>query len=707
MKAEELLQALASIYRTARSNPLPRLAVFVFLLCVPLMFILSFQFLPSPHPPIAEGQVVDRAIKSPRRVTFVSQIRTQEERDLAEARVAPVYHYDSGVYRQQTDAATNAIQKIGAIRGLSATSSQDRVDLLRRTTDLSLSTEAVDALFAFDAARWQGTVTATLQFLDSTMRGDVTADQVAEIKNSLAGRLDPSLTSSQALVASELISSFLKPTMVLDKAATDRARKEARDAVPAVLVTIEKGETILRDGDIAKDQDLEKLEAAGVLNPQVRWEGVLGVALLVTIMTLALGAYIYVAQRWLLLNNRRLLLLVVVIVGCTLAAKLTIPGRDVIAYVFPFAAVPMLVATLISVEVAILVVATLAVLLGYVAGNLSGNSLELVVVYLAAGLAGVVSVRHGDRLSRFFLAGGAAALASFGVYLSFRLLIQDYGISSTLVYGFASLVHGLLAAVLTIGTFTVLGHIFGITTAFHLLELAHPSQPLLRRLLTEAPGTYHHSIIVGNLAERAAEMVEADALLVRVGSYYHDVGKIPRAEFFVENQLSGENVHDHLQPVVSAAIVSSHVKDGIELARRYRLPARVQDFISEHHGTRFVSFFYHRACQQSGKVDERNFRYPGPRPRSKETAIVMLADSVEAAVRALAERSPEEIDRLVDEIVAQRLAEGQLDDCQLTLKDLQQIREAFKMVLRGVFHPRVEYPVIQPVTTPAKLSDGR
>jgi putative nucleotidyltransferase with HDIG domain len=222
--------------------------------------------------------------------------------------------------------------------------------------------------------------------------------------------------------------------------------------------------------------------------------------------------------------------------------------------------------------------------------------------------------------------------------------------------------------------------------------LAQPNQPLLRRLLTEAPGTYHHSIIVANLAERAAESIGADSLLVRVGAYYHDIGKMLRPGYFVENQIDGESPHTHLDPETSARVIKTHVTDGLALARQHRLPAKVQAFIPEHHGTRMAMYFYAMATKVDPDVPPEWFKYPGPIPQSRETAIVMLADSTEATVRANRDHSQESIERIIDQIIAERLQEGQLDDSGLTLGDLKRIRVAFMSVLRGVYHPRIEYP---------------
>jgi hypothetical protein len=257
---------------------------------------------------------------------------------------------------------------------------------------------------------------------------------------------------------------------------------------------------------------------------------------------------------------------------------------------------------------------------------------------------------------------------------------------------FTSALGGLVSAVITVGAFVVLGMLFGITTRIQLMELAQLNHPLLRRLQAEAPGTFHHSVVVGNLAERAADTVGADSLLVRVGCYFHDIGKLTRPGFYIENQLDGRNPHERLDPYTSAKVVSAHVHAGMELARKHRLPAKVRAIIVEHHGTRLVTYFYRKASQENPEVDSKLFAYPGPRPQSKEAAIVMLADSVEAVVRSSRDRSPERIDALVEAVINERLAEHQLDDCDLTLRELRAIGEAFRAALRGLYHPRLEYP---------------
>jgi len=257
---------------------------------------------------------------------------------------------------------------------------------------------------------------------------------------------------------------------------------------------------------------------------------------------------------------------------------------------------------------------------------------------------------------------------------------------------FASGIGGVSSGVLAAGAFVTVGVLFGVTTRVQLMELSQLNAPLMRRLQDEAPGTFHHSIIVGNLAERAADLVGADPLLTRVGCYYHDVGKVLQPGMYIENIQTGETPHDQMNPVESAEVIQAHVRGGLELAKRARLPARVTAFIPEHHGTRLVAYFYRKAAEVDPNVDPGPFQYPGPRPQSRETAIVMLADSTEAVVRASSDRSTERIDQLVEEVIAERMAEGQLDESDLTLRDLRTIAESFKSTMRAVYHPRVQYP---------------
>ncbi|MEE8347742.1 MAG: HDIG domain-containing metalloprotein [Dehalococcoidia bacterium] len=422
----------------------------------------------------------------------------------------------------------------------------------------------------------------------------------------------------------------------------------------------------------------------------------------------ALGLYLYLFQPRELNSVLRLFMLALLTVIWVAAAKfflsITLPDDDrlFLSYMLPVAASPMLIATLLDDGLAVTVAALLALLTAFVGFYLPDarealaehplDGLQMATTFLLGGMVGIFAVHRAERMNRYLVAGGAVTVVSFIVLLSFWLLTGDRDAADPVWMIVATGLGGLLSAVIVVGATVILGLMFGITTRIQLMELAQLNHPLLRRLQEQAPGTFHHSVVVGNLAERAADLVGADSLLVRVGCYFHDVGKVVKPVYYIENQVQGENPHDKLSPAASAKVVADHVYTGLELAKRHRLPSQVRAFVPEHHGTRLVTYFYRMAVANDATTDPEKFRYPGPMPQSKETAIVMLADSVEAVVRSSRDRSVERIDSLVDAVIAERVAEGQLDECDLTLRDLKTIAVSFKATLRGVYHPRIEYP---------------
>jgi putative nucleotidyltransferase with HDIG domain len=319
----------------------------------------------------------------------------------------------------------------------------------------------------------------------------------------------------------------------------------------------------------------------------------------------------------------------------------------------------------------------------------------------------VIAIRRGDRLQVFVQAGLLIAIVNVLVVAMFGFLGSHDARGVIELMG-ASVVAAAGSAVATVGLFAVLGSLFGILTVFQLLELANPSQPLLRRLLVETPGTYHHSLMVGNLAERAAEAIGADPLLTRVAAYYHDIGKLANPLAFIENQTGGENIHDELDPETSAQILKAHVPDGIDIAYKAKLPKALIAFIPQHHGTAHLSYFYARAkglaaepyggpqtadgAKAAAAVDERKYRHSGPKPQTRESALIMLADGVEASVRSLASRDEPAIRAMVARIIDERIADGQFDECDLTMRDVEKIKEAFVQQLLGMYHQRIAYP---------------
>jgi cyclic-di-AMP phosphodiesterase PgpH len=649
---------------------------------------LNWQFVPG-SATLGAGMTAPQTLKAPRRASFVSQARTRVARDQEASQVTNVYDYDSNLLRQLRGRAADLLRSVSAIRADSTTAfDQRRQQILR--LEPGLSAASVEAALQLSDDEAQAVNAETLRILDENVREQIRVDDLAQKRAAMLGQLSPTLSPPQQALVSDLITLYVRPNVLINGAETERARREARDRVQPVQVTVERGETIVRQGDVITAEDVEKLEALGLGTRAINWQSAAGLSLYAGAVLLLLCIYIYSFHGELLARPRTLLLIGLLLGGFLVAVKLIVPGRPWAAYGFPVAAATILVSNLISTRLAVV----LAGVMGLLAGPILGYSFEMVALVVFEGTVGALAARRIERLNDFFLAGLQVSLANLAIVVSFRLINLDYDVAGLISLGVSAVVNGFLTAILTMGTFSLAGPAFGLTTMLQLLELAHPSQPLLRRLLTEAPGTYHHSIIVGNLAERAAEQIGVDSLLVRVGAYYHDIGKLHRPYYFVENQFDGDNIHDRLSPDASAAALIDHVVSGLELARQYGLPPAVQRFIPEHHGTRLAGFFYRKAVKLAGTepVDESQYRYPGPRPRSKETALVMLADTVEASVRAASNRSTKSLEDLVERAVNERILEGELDDCNLTLKDLEITKRSFIRQLRGVYHPRIEYP---------------
>lgn len=468
------------------------------------------------------------------------------------------------------------------------------------------------------------------------------------------------------------------------------------------------GLVIAEKGDLITDANLERIRSEGLLGNEMSFGGAAAAVLVGLLGGVALGLYLYLFQPAQVRGVPRLFMTGMLVLFWVASAKvflsLTLPDTDrfYLGYILPIAAAPMLIATLLDGSLAVAIAGLIAVLAAFAGFAMPDaraplaseplDPLQMAFAYLFAGAAGVFAVRRAERVNAYARAGGAVGLVTFVALFAFWLLNPEREGVDLMWMLVASALGGFASAVVTVGGTVVLGLMFGVTTRIQLMELAQLSHPLLRQLQEKAPGTFHHSVIVGNLGERAADLVGADPLLVRVGCYFHDIGKIARPGYYIENQAEAANPHDRLDPTTSAKFVADHVKAGLELTAKHRVPAVVRAFVPEHHGTRLITYFYRKASAADPTVDPEKFRYPGPRPQSRETAIVMLADSVEAVVRSSKDRSFERIDELVESVIHERVTEGQLDDCNLTLRDMKVIGESFKSTLRGIYHPRIEYP---------------
>ncbi|MGC8874629.1 MAG: HD family phosphohydrolase [Chloroflexia bacterium] len=688
-----------------------RFVLFGLVLSILLWLVLTLPLLPGAvGAEVRVGFPAPRSIKSPVTTRYVSEILTEADREAAAAAVADVFRFDPSLTFQSRRSLSQTLEAVGEILFTPGLDREERVQRLERLQGVRFTTPTLNLLLILQPGEWQDLAREALRVFDACVADPLRPGQVRQIsaadlkalQQTLPDRVSTAFYPAKRALVVELVGPFLVPNYLVDAVETERRRQEARARTQPRVVQVLEGELILQEGQIVKDVDLEKLEAVGLRNPTVSWTDALGRLGLVLGLVGGYTGLLYRFQPDLVKNLRRIILLGLILVVTVTGARLLIPGRVGMAYAFPSAATAMVLTLLLGPLVSLGAVLVVAV----VVGQLGGNSLELATIAFVGGLLATLCIYRAQRSSAFFYAGLFTGLGNLVVLAAFQLSSGSVEIAPLLKDGAAGLLGGFVSAALAFATFGVLGQLSGEVTVLQLMELANPNHPLLRRLMQEAPGTYYHSIVVGNLAERAAELVGADPLLVRVGAYFHDVGKLVRPYFFIDNQAGRTNIHDEIPPRTSAQIIIDHVREGLELARKYRLPEQIVRFIAEHHGTTLASFFYRKALQEEETVDPEAFRYPGPKPQSRESAILMLADSVEATVRSLnqtgklgellADGSEEgsALARLVSGIIEERVRDGQLDECDLSFRDLRVVQKAFVSMLRGIYHPRIVYPEV-------------
>jgi len=490
-----------------------------------------------------------------------------------------------------------------------------------------------------------------------------------------------------------LLKSAVSPNAKKNTEEFSKRRKDAEDGVQDVLreIDVKKNEIILQKGErVGKFHTLQLEE---ILSRQTNERSNVGLPLSMSIIILVLLSVTVVSLKRYGLkvyNNNTYLLLVAIISILFLVGVRFITISFLSSYFIPIAGVSMLIAILVAENVAFLI--TLMLSIG--CGIIVGNKLDMMIICLVGGVVGIYAVRGLRKRFQLLNAGLLVGGANFIMISSFGVL-ANLTPSVFLTEAGKGLASGVISSFIVMGLLPLFEYVFKITTDITLLELSDLNHPLLKELTLKAPGTYHHSLLVGNLAEAACDAIGANPLLSRVGAYYHDIGKVVKPEYFSENAVKTQSQHDKLSPTMSALIITNHVKDGVELARKHKLNQAIVDFIQQHHGNTLIYYFYQRALEKTAdekELKEANFRYPGPRPQTKETAIVLLADAVEASSRTLSNPTPARIEGLVRKIINNKFIDGQLDECELTLKDINKIAQNFVRILTGVFHSRVEYP---------------
>ncbi|NPV58998.1 MAG: HDIG domain-containing protein [Actinobacteria bacterium] len=568
-----------------------------------------------------------------------------------------------------------------------------KVESLRQQGGISLDDDTLRTIVSIPEEEAASFHTTVANLVTSAMEDPVTPDGLKEVRDRiLTGNGQSQLAGKARKAAETLAASLVRTNTPYSSETIERDMQAAAEAVRPVMVRYESGQRIVGKGEIITPLILDALEEAGALSPVSTYQQVMGIALMVLLLYV-MSVYFFavfrpdVTANWRYTATVCLIFLVFFALARTFAV---FADENVLwGYLVPLAMVGMLPAILFDRFTALFMV----VIGGAVTALVLKGNVYLSVAALLGGMAGVMLVRKVHTREDLMRAAAWVSLVVAAVAAVTVTMMKELRFLP--LAGLAGLGGGVLSGLLALGAIPVLERLSGILTPMHLLELASPDHPLLRELISKAPGTYSHSVIVGNLAASAAQEIGADALLARVGSYYHDIGKVKRSSFFVENQPHGRNSHEHIKPNLSALVISSHVKEGVELAKKHRLPREIVDIIRQHHGTTLIRYFYARALEEGTEgVNESRFRYPGERPRSKEAALVMLADAVEATAKSLDKPSAVKLEQVTRSIIEERLEDGQLADSSLTLGDLEKTTLAFTRILSGMYHERVEYPVL-------------
>jgi putative nucleotidyltransferase with HDIG domain len=649
--------------------------------------------------PLRVGDVAPRDIQAPRDLEYVSQVRTDEARDAAEKAVQPVYTPpDPVIARQQIDRLDATLQTISSVRlDLTIPLDQKQAELAS-LNDVKLKPEDIQQILSLPDSRWGLIQQESLRVLEEVMRAPVRLDTLEAVKEDVPSHVSLTLTEQNTALVTELVDSFVVPNSQYSQDLTTAAQQSARQAVVPVVQSYKAGETIVSGGDLITPAQMEALQQFDLIRSNQPVESYLGAGALTVLAAVFVGLYFYRRQDIpFLSDSRSLLVSSLIFLVFLIGARLVIPNRTVVPYLYPLPAIGLLLNTLFGMEAGIVISFVACVLAAYGLPN----TLDLTPYYLLSTLCGVLALGPARRFWAFFRAGFAVAGAGMAMILAYRLPSDTWDLRGLLELMLAALTSGLASASIALLLQYSLAQFLSLTTPLQLLEISRPDFPLLQMFLRKAPGTYQHSLQVANLAEQAAEKIGADPLLTRVGSIFHDVGKAANASFFIENQAPGNlNTHIDISPEEAAATIIRHIHDGVALARKHRLPRRIEDFILEHHGTMLTRYQYNQALERAvgdaSKVDIRKFRYPGPRPRSRETAILMLADAAEARARAEGPEGEGELDEVVRSVIERCEKESQLDDTQLTLRDLNLITESFVTTLRGSYHPRIQYPAAEP-----------
>ncbi|WP_406242269.1 HD family phosphohydrolase [Tissierella carlieri] len=604
-------------------------------------------------------------------------------------KVEPRYRISPSVQMTMKNTIKDFLDTTRDIKAQESISINKKAHLLNEKQELGLSSKEIYIALRMDYKSLNNFENNLMDLINQVMGNGIKETELEYEKENLVKTFESlDMKDEEKQLGLLLMNATIKANEFLDKSETDRRKEEEAKKIETVI--LKENEIIASQGTTIGERELELIRESGLLKEdnKIPIGVIIGTVMLISLGMSIIVGYIYLFNNEILYNNRLLILLIIILSSIIICKEMYL----ISPYIMPVATAALLISMLIEPKLGLLVNMFLSFFLGFI---LRLDASTITMYMISGGIAALIAIKQEQRyniLLNGFIVGAINLLA----LTSFKLAKGVGGIDSVTTAGY-SFLNGIIAAILTLGSLPVWENAFSVLTTLKLLELSNPNQPLLKKLLLEAPGTYHHSILVGNLSEAAAESISANPLLARVASYYHDIGKTIRPYYFAENQFGMENPHNKLQPMQSTTIITSHTIDGMALGKEKKLPKEIIDIIEEHHGNTAVAYFYYKAKELDKDIDISidAFRYKGRKPQTKEAAIVMLADSSEAAVRSMKDLTKEKIEDMVRKVVQGKLKDEQLDECNVTLKEIEIIIHSFVNVLTGIYHDRIEYPNVE------------
>jgi putative nucleotidyltransferase with HDIG domain len=670
------------------NNKIQRVILFI------SVFIIGYLLLVTAIAPkqynFREGDIPRIDIKAPRDI--VDQKATKEKEEQAVSKVGKQYTLKPEVKKPAEENINSIFDKLISLANMANATVIDKENELKKLTVFQLTEEQYKSLLGISKDDLAELEVKMINIVDSAYEKNLEdSDDAAinEVKKVTAAKVESlNLDAGVSEALKQIIQIQIKPNFFFDQEKTNEKIQEAQKGVSKVI--IKQNQTVVKEGEPVTENQLDILSDLGMLDDK---NGTVYVyvylALAVFLLTVLFLQYNFLKLNYVEIfkNNKKILLISVINIISLLFARII---GSLSPFLIPFACAPMMLTLLLNYKISFVISALNIIIIS----ALSGFDVQIIILGVVSSILGATLLKKMQQRNELLYSTLYIAVISAIFTLSTGIIVSS-NFGDVIIKAGITFSGGLLSGIFALGILPFLESTFNEVTTLKLLELSNPNNPLLKKMLMEAPGTYHHSMLVANLAEMAADEVGINSVIVRIASYYHDVGKIERPYFFSENQMGGENPHDNIPPNLSSMIIKSHVKDGLELAQKYKLPKIIQDIIVQHHGKTVVKYFYYtmkNKCENPSEIKEEDYMYEGPIPSTKEAGIVMLSDSVEAAVRSIKDPDKDKISEMINSIIDDKLKTGQLNNCNLTLKDIEKIRSCFLVVLNGIYHKRIEYP---------------